>query len=326
VKSKKRSATIDAMDTKRLDLNLLVTLEALLIEQNVTRAAARLHLSQPAVSAQLSRLRDVFDDPLLIPAQRGMTPTVKALELLGPLRQALDQVRATVATHLSFEPATASLTVSVACTDYVQAALIKHLVAAMRREAPGVRIALRNLDVPQLEPQMTRGDVDLALANLNGAPQGLRSRHLFDESYVLIGRRGHPTLREGLGVEAFARLEHIVVSLRGGGFSTSVDNALAALGQRRNVVFSASSFLLVPELVEQSDCVALVPRRLVDGRGQQLVRVEPPLSVEGFAIGMLWHERSHGHAGFKWVREFITRVVDSSPSGRDAIGHIAHPS
>jgi DNA-binding transcriptional LysR family regulator len=263
----------------------------------------------------LGRLRDVFDDPLLVPARRGMTPTVKALELLGPLRQALDQVRATVATHLNFEPATASLTVSVACTDYVQAALIKHLVVALRREAPGVRMALRNLDMAQLEPQMIRGDVDLALANLQGAPQGLRSRHLFDEGYVLIGRLGHPTLREGLGVEAFARLEHIVVSLRGGGFSTSVDNTLSALGQRRNVVFSASSFLLVPELVEQSDCVALVPRRLVDGRSKPLLRVEPPIPVEGFAIGMLWHERSHGHAGFRWVREFITRVVSVQASG-----------
>ena len=163
------------MDTRRLDLNLLVTLEALLIEQNVTRAAARLHLSQPAVSAQLSRLRDVFNDPLLIPAQRGMTPTVKALELLVPLRQALDQVRATVTTHLNFEPATASLTVSIACTDYVQAVLIKHLVVAMRREAPGVRIALRILDVPQLELQMTRGEVDLAVINMNGVPPALHS-------------------------------------------------------------------------------------------------------------------------------------------------------
>ncbi|WOD09843.1 LysR family transcriptional regulator [Pseudomonas sp. NyZ704] len=132
MKSQKFSASISLMDTRRLDLNLLVTLEALLIEQNVTRAAARLHLSQPAVSAQLGRLRDIFDDPLLIPAHRGMTPTVKALELLVPLRQALDQVRATVTTHLNFEPATASLTVSIACTDYVQAALIKHLVVAMR--------------------------------------------------------------------------------------------------------------------------------------------------------------------------------------------------
>lgn len=178
------------MDTRRLDLNLLVTLEALLIEQNVTRAAARLHLSQPAVSAQLSRLRDVFNDPLLIPAQRGMTPTVKALELLVPLRQALDR-KGDRHYHLNFEPATASLTVSIACTDYVQAVLIKHLVVAMRREAPGVRIALRVLDVPQLELQMTRGEVDLAVINMNGVPPALHSQHLYDESYVLIGRRGH---------------------------------------------------------------------------------------------------------------------------------------
>ena len=143
MKSQKFSSTIHLMDTKRLDLNLLVTLEALLVERNVTRAAARLHLSQPAVSAQLNRLRDVFDDPLLIPVQRGMTPTAKAIELLDPLRQALDQVRATVATHRNFNPAKARLTVAIACTDYMQAAVVKPLVLEFRTMAPGVRVALR---------------------------------------------------------------------------------------------------------------------------------------------------------------------------------------
>lgn len=303
------------MDTKRLDLNLLVTLEALLVEENVTRAAARLNLSQPAVSAQLGRLRDIFDDPLLIPAQRGMTPTVRALELLGPLRRALDQVRATIAIGQDFKPATARLTVSIACTDYVQAALVKNLVVALRREAPGVRIALRNLDVPQLEAQMTRGDVDLALMNMHGAPPNLRTRHLFDERYVLIGRRGHSRLREGLSVDEFAQLEHVVVSPRGGGFTTSVDDALVALGHCRNVVLSASSFLLVPELVAQSDCVALVPRRLVNGNDEQLLCVQPPLPVKGFEVGIVWHERSHVHDGFRWMREFISRMVDAQASG-----------
>src|SRR6266436_6638311 len=89
---------------RRIDFNLLVTLEALLTERNVTKAATRLHLSQPAVSAQLSRLRDLFDDPLLVPARRGMTPTAKALELLGPLRKALDQLRETLQTHKDFSP------------------------------------------------------------------------------------------------------------------------------------------------------------------------------------------------------------------------------
>ena len=296
------------MDTKRLDLNLLITLEALLVEENVTKAAARLHLSQPAVSAQLSRLRDVFDDPLLIPAQRGMTPTAKALELLGPLRQALDLVRATVATHQNFEPATARLTVTIACTDYLQVALVKQLVVAMRHEAPGVRIALRNLDMAQLEAQMTRGDVDVALMTPQAAPVSLRTRHLFDERYVLIGRLGHPQLHEGIGTAEFAQLEHVVVSLRGGDFVTPVDAVLASLGLQRNVVLSASSFLLVPELVAQSDCVALVPRRLVEGRGDRLLLVEPPFLVEGFSVGMVWHERTHGHDGFRWVRGCIARV------------------
>jgi DNA-binding transcriptional LysR family regulator len=303
------------MDTKRLDLNLLITLEALLVEENVTKAAARLHLSQPAVSAQLSRLRSVFDDPLLIPAQRGMTPTAKAVELLPQLRQALDQVRATVMTHQSFEPAKARLTVTVACTDYLQIAVVKHLIVAVRREAPGVRIALRNLDIGQLEAQMTRGDVDVALMTPQVAPPSLRTRHLFDEHYVLIGRRSHPHLREGIGPAQFAQLEHVVVSLRGGDFVTGVDDALSALGHRRSVVLSASSFLMFPELVAQSDCVALVPSRLVDSRPEQLLQVDPPFPVEGFAVGMVWHERTHGHDGFRWIRDCIGRVSNKQALG-----------
>lgn len=295
------------MDSKRLDLNLLVTLEALLAEQNVTKAAARLHLSQPAVSAQLSRLRDVFDDPLLIPAQRGMTPTAKALDLLEPLRQALDQLRATVATHSNFNPAKARLTVSIACTDYLHAAVVKPLVVALRTKAPGVRVALRNLDLPQLEAQMARGDVDLALMTPQAAPPSLRARHLFDERYVLIGRRKHPRLRAGLTVEEFAQLEHVVVSLHGGGFVTPVDDALAAFGLKRKVVLSAASFLFVPEIVSQSDFVALVPQRLVRDRAGQLEVMDCPFPVEGFAVGMVWHERSHGHGGQRWIRERIER-------------------
>jgi DNA-binding transcriptional LysR family regulator len=297
------------MDTKRLDLNLLVTLEALLVEQNVTKAAERLHLSQPAVSAQLSRLRDVFDDPLLIPAQRGMTPTAKALELMGPLRQALDQVRSTVSTHQGFDPAKATLVVSIACTDYLQAAVVKPVLSALRREAPGVRVALRNLDIAQLEAQMVRGEVDLALMTPQAAPPSLRTRLLFDEHYVLIGRRGHPLLREGLTVQEYAQMEHVIVSLRGGDFATPVDHALTGLGQRRNVVLSATSFLMVPEVASQSDLVALVPSRLVRDRGDQLLQVPPPFPVEGFEVGMVWHERSHGHAGQQWVRDLVRRTV-----------------
>ena len=304
------------MDSKRLDLNLLVTLEALLVEQNVTRAAARLNLSQPAVSAQLSRLRNAFDDPLLIPAQRGMTPTAKAVELLDPLRHALDQVRATVASHTNFDPAKAELTVTIACTDYLQAAVVKPLAVELRTRAPGVRVALRNLDLPQLEVQMARGDVDLALMTPEVAPLSLRTRHLFDERYVLIGRRDHPRLRRKISVTQFAQLEHVIVSLRGADFVTPVDNVLAALGYKRNVVLSAASFLFVPEIVAGSDFVALVPELLVRDRRDRLLLVEPPFPVEGFAVGMVWHERGHGHGGQRWVREAILSMINSGTGAR----------
>ena len=171
MKSRMCWTTIRLMDTNRLDLNLLVTLETLLAEQNVTKAAARLHLSQPAVSAQLSRLRQVFEDSLLIPVQRGMTPTAKALELLDPLRQALDQVRATVAVHRNFDPANAKLTLAIACTDYLQAAVVQPLIAHLRRKAPAVRVSMLNLDLAVLDAQMARGDVDLALMTPEAAPR-----------------------------------------------------------------------------------------------------------------------------------------------------------
>lgn len=311
VKSHNFSATIHLMDSKRLDLNLLVTLEALLAEQNVTKAAARLHLSQPAVSAQLNRLRDMFDDPLLIPVQRGMTPTAKAIELLGPLRQALDGIRTTVASHRNFDPAKAKLIVAIACTDYMQAAAIKPLVKQLRKSAPDVRVALRTLDASQLELQMARGEVDLAFMTPQTAPPSLRSRPLFDERYVLIGRRNHPRLRRRITVEEFARLEHVIVSPRGGGFVTPVDDALAALGHKRNVVLSAASFLFVPEIVAESDFVALVPARLVHDRTDKLKQVECPFPVEGFSMAMVWHERSHGHNGLRWVRETVVSLIDA---------------
>ncbi|MDC8747817.1 LysR family transcriptional regulator [Xanthomonas campestris] len=298
------------MDTKRLDLNLLVTLEALLEEQNVTRAARRLHLSQPAVSAQLARLRDLFADPLLIPAHRGMIPTAKADELLVPLRSALDQVRATVDQDGDFDPAMDRLTVSIACTDYLQAALTQPLVRELRRQAPGVKVALRILDIPRLVMQMVRGEVDLALMTPNDAPAGLHNQRLFEERYVLIGRKGHPRLRRKLTAPQFAQLNHIVVSLRGGDFSTPVDDTLATLGLQRKVMLSATSFLFVPDMVANSDLVALVPQRLVRNRAADLRIVDCPVPVQSFEVGMLWSDRSDSHPGQRWVRELLAKMVN----------------
>ncbi|WP_437984389.1 LysR family transcriptional regulator [Sorangium sp. So ce117] len=297
------------MDSSRLDLNLLVALDALLAERNVTRAAKRLNLSQPALSAQLQRLRELLGDPLLVPAQRGMTPTRRALELQAPLHEALEGVRAVVAAGAGFDPATSELTVAIAASDYVQYALLMPLAFQLRREAPGVRLAWRALDVAQLAGQVERGEVDLAVLTPELAPEHLRSRKVLDERFVVIVRRNHPLVSRTISLDQLCALDHVVVSPRGGGFTGATDAALAALGRERRVVLSVPSFLMVPELVARSDMAALVPERLARDRADRLELLPPPVPVPGFAIVMAWHHRTAKHPALTWLRDRVRSLA-----------------
>jgi len=299
------------MDVSRLDLNLLVALEALLAERNVTRAAARLHISQPALSSQLARLRDFFGDKLLVPAQRGMIPTARALELEAPLRHALDEVRRVAAASTSFEPDRAELTMTVAASDYVQAAVLVDVALRLRGAAPKLRLAIRQIDGAAIGGQMERGEVDLAFMTAETAPAYLRHKLLFEEHYVAIARRNHPRVRGDLSLDAFLAEEHVVVSPRGGSFSTAIDVALADAGASRRVVLSAASFLFVPKIVEQSDLLALIPARLADHCSERLAIFAPPVAVPGFKISLLWHDRAHEHPAHRWLRGFVARIFDS---------------
>jgi DNA-binding transcriptional LysR family regulator len=295
------------MNTRRLDLNLLVALEALLAERNVTRAASRLHISQPALSAQLARLRNIFNDQLLLPAQRGMVPTARALELQGPLRQALDEVRRVTVTGRAFDPADASLTLTIAASDYVQVAVLLDFTLRLRTEAPGIRVGIRAIDGAAVGIQMEHAEVDLALMTAETAPHNLRRCLLFEESYKIIVRRNHPRIRRALTLKALTGEDHVVVSPRGGSFSTAIDLALSAAGATRRVALSAASFLFVPEIVARSDLVAFVPSRLVHNRSDRLAIFEPPIKVPGFAISLLWHDRTHDHPAHAWVRSKIAQ-------------------
>ncbi|AXE35113.1 LysR family transcriptional regulator [Chromobacterium phragmitis] len=297
------------MDTGRLDLNLLHTLEALLEERNVTRAAARLHLSQPAVSAQLARLRALFDDPLLLPAPRGMRPTAKAEQLLAPLQAALRQLRETLQASQDFDPSAADMTLRLACTDYAQAVAVLPLIQRLRRLAPGIRLAVRHLESARLRRQAESGEVDLALISPDGAPPGLHARALFEDRYVLIGRPGHPAWRNGVTLARYLEQEHVVVSLGSGDFGTAVDVALAEQGLARRVALSAASFLLVPEIVAQTDYVALMPQRLVSAIRVPLAVAACPFAVPGFGVSMVWHPRNHSHPGQRWLRQLFAELM-----------------
>ncbi|SBW03147.1 LysR family transcriptional regulator [uncultured Alphaproteobacteria bacterium] len=289
------------MDSK-LDLNLLAALDVLLAERNVTRAARRLGLSQPALSAQLARLRERFGDPLLVPAHRGMVATQRALEIQEPLRAALDALRRVAAEAAGFDPAAARLAFSVAASDYVQSALLAPLAFAFAREAPGIDLAFRSIDAAHLAGQMERGEVDVAMMTPETAPERLRMRRLFDETYVAIVRRDHPRVGDVLDLDGYCALDHVVVSPRGGGFVGPADAALAAHGRARRVALSVPGFLIVPEIVARSDLVALVPSRIARDHAARVRIFPPPIPVPGFAMAMVWHDRTADHPAQQWLR------------------------
>ncbi|WP_370175314.1 LysR family transcriptional regulator [Sphingobium abikonense] len=309
LKSNILCVAIENMDTKNFDLGLLVTLETLLKERNVTRAARRLNLSQPAMSARLARLREALGDPLLIPSQRGMILTQRALDMMQPLQEALDGVRRVVEQGAPFNPETLRATVVIAASDYVQYALLARYSVTLRAEAPMIRIAWRALDLMALTTQLERGEVDLALAMPESAPVGMRQRRLCDEEYVVVARQGHPSIRGSLDLDLFCALDHVVVSPKGGGFAGPTDAALEAIGRRRNVVLSTPGFLIVPEIVSRSDMIALIPRRIADGWSERVQLLEPPLHIPGFAIASIWHERTTNHPAQIWLRDRLAALA-----------------
>jgi len=296
------------LNLRTLDLNLLVTLDALLAEHNVTRAAERLHYSQPSVSVQLAKLRAIFGDPLLLPGPRGMRPTARAEELREPLRRALEAVQQAVAPSSAFDPAAANQTWRIAATDYSESTVLLPALAGLRAAAPGTRVAVLEMVPGNLLRQAERGDIDLAFHTSEDAPPGLRRRPLFTERYVLVGRAGHPRLRRRPSLAQFAALEHVIVSPDGGKFHGVTDAALAAAGLARRVVLSVPHFLFMRAVLESTDLVGMLPARLV--RGDRALRVvEPPLQVPGYEMSMLWHERLHRDPAHRWLRQHLAASV-----------------
>ncbi|CAB3768221.1 HTH-type transcriptional regulator SyrM 1 [Paraburkholderia humisilvae] len=293
---------------RSLDLNLLVTLDVLLAEHNVTRAAQRLNLSQPSVSIHLARLREALGDPLLLPGPRGMRPTARAQALREPLREALESLERAVAPERAFDPAEADHTWRVAAADYAEMTIVLPALNALREAAPRTRLAVLPLMPGRTAQQAEQGDIDLALHTSGDSPPSLRRRPLFTECYVLVGRTGHPRLKRRPTLAQFCKLEHVIVSPGGGGFHGVTDEALAALGLARRVVLSVPHFLVVESVLASSDLVAMLPSRLVrDSAALQVVA--PPLDVPGYEMSMLWHERVHRDPAHQWLREQIAASV-----------------
>ncbi|WP_284077600.1 LysR family transcriptional regulator [Herbaspirillum aquaticum] len=293
---------------RRLDLNLLVTLDALLVEHNVTRAAERLHLAQPTVSLQLARLRDFFGDPLLLPGPRGMRTTARAEELREPLQQALAALAQAVTPSTAFDPAHSQQTWRAAAFDYSEYTILMPALDGLRKAAPATRLAVIQTTPALVARKTQQGEIDLAFLTDTEAPPELRRLPMFTERYVLAGRAGHPKLKRRPTLAQFCKLEHVIVSSDGGGFHGVTDTVLAEMGVTRKVALSVPHFLFITAVLTNTDLVAMLPSRLVHGNAALKV-VEAPIEVPGFEMFMLWHERVHRDPAHQWLREHIASSV-----------------
>lgn len=304
------------------DLNLLVSLHALLRARHVSRAATRLGVSQPAMSRALARLREMFDDPLLIRARGGMEPTARALELYPQLEAVLADVRELVR-PARFEPAAAEGVVRVAAPDIVVYMLVPALTRALASEAPGL-----DLEIVRWEADWRRrladGSIDLTVGTPSGDEANLFARPLIASEWVCVLRAGHPALRRRWTLERFTALDHMLVSLTGLG-GGPVDVALAKLGRARRIALRVPYPALTPLLVAETDLVLTTTRwlagKLAGPAGLALRR--PPLELPPIRAAMVWHERGHRDPQQRWFRELIARVAQSVTGASKSAGRRA---
>ncbi|MDH0896011.1 MULTISPECIES: LysR family transcriptional regulator [unclassified Pseudomonas] len=248
------------MNISTFDLNLLRVLDALLRERNVSRAAERLALSQPAVSNALNRLRDLLDDPLLVRVGRAMQPTPRALELEAPIRAALRQIEESLSGAERFEPARSRQRFTIALTDYAEMLLMPRLLAHLAGQAPGIRIDVQHLSPRLPSEALEKGEIDLALGRFEALPPRFCGVPWMSETLQLVAHRDHPQLRDGLDLNTFLRLRHLWV--HGGQTRGMVEQWLGEQGLTREIVYTTPNYLQAAHIAASGDLVAVLPTRL----------------------------------------------------------------
>lgn len=294
-------------DIRTLDLNLLKAFVMLLDECNVSRAAKRLSVTQPAMSGILNRLRESFNDPLFVRVQHGMQPTERALQLGQTARKILQEI-STMLQPPVLEPEKLTMTLRIAAMDYVQQIIALPLILRLRRLAPNVRVALLSVQGASIKTLFEQNKIDLALVSRMHLSPEMPQTLLYEERYVCAMSQQHPMANQSLSLDQFCELPFAMLSYNGGEFSGATDIALQKIGRQRKVMVSVNHISLLPQLLQDSDLVAVLPEHLA----QTLPNVHlqtPPLDVDAFTMMMAWHERTEQDPAHQWLRNVLQEII-----------------
>jgi DNA-binding transcriptional LysR family regulator len=297
------------MDLRRVDLNLLVAFDALMDERSVTRAATRLYVGQSAMSATLARIRELFDDPVLIRQGRQLVPTPVAEALAGPVKDILDRTGAMLGARGSFDPASDKRSFNIIASDYLTYVFLRPLLEPLAREAPGVKLFIRPINDTSVE-EFRHNKVDLLITAREAFAEHAEFPHevLFSDRFVCAVCAGHPEVGEAISLEQFQSLPYLATSA--GKLPGIAEMELDRLGIARNTEITTGftlGFLLLPG----TRLVCMVLERYAQEFREKLgIRtLEPPVDVGGVTEVLVWTQRNSDDPGHRWLRERLQKLA-----------------
>ncbi|MBW4523101.1 MAG: LysR family transcriptional regulator [Scytolyngbya sp. HA4215-MV1] len=292
-----------------IDLNLLVVFDALMTEQQVTRAGERVGLSQPATSNALSRLRSLAADDLFVRTAAGLRPTPRAIALAQQLRPALQQIQAALLEEPIFDPQTSDRVFAIGMSDYVEFTLLPQLMQALQTIAPGVSLQIRSGDRQKLFSLLDSGEIDLACGIFPEPVAWHQEQLLFQETYVCVCRQDHPHIGESLSLNEYLSTPHLLISVKEDRIGR-VDYLLAKQNLKRQVALSVPHFLVAPTILAQTDLIATLATRIAQSCSQhQPLKLLPlPIDLTGFAVWMRWHQSTQASPACQWLRSTLLEI------------------
>jgi len=309
------------MNMSKVDLNLLVYLDVLLRECNVTRAAEELGISQPAMSNSLRRLRDLFNDPILVRTSDGMTPTARALELQPLVRTVLAAAEQAVLPKTDFDPGVSNRIFRIMASDYTESTLLPVLLTSLRKEAPGIRLDIMTPSDVSFH-DVERGKVDLVINRFDTLPQSFHQVHLWDDSFSCVVSAKNPITKDW-NLDSYLSSKHVWVSKTGMGVGVGmspddvqrlgwVDDALDQIGAKRDITVFTRHYQAALFLGEQDDLIVTLPSMAAQRlKGDPSVAVlEPPFEIPRLRLKMVWSPLLQHDPGHKWMRQLIKKVSE----------------
>lgn len=294
---------------KPSDIRLLSVFDEIYKTRSVTAAALALNLGQPAVSIALSRLRQQLGDPLFVRTSSGMEPTPFGEGLVRPVRAVLDALDLVLGHRNEFDPATSRRTFRICMTDISQLVLLPRLWKTLRVSAPGIHIEIFPLskDTAQL---LETGEADLAMGLMPQLDAGFYQQLLFRQSFVCMVGADHPRITDHLSLAQFEAEDHVVVSSSGSA-PLVLDREIARLGIKRRIALKIPNFLGAAFVVEHTDHILTIPKRLGDVlQGRGAFRISPvPFALPDYEVKQHWHERYHHDPGSRWLRGVISGLL-----------------